>query len=175
MRLGLRPDVVVGDLDSLDAATHSLLQAAGCRFVVHPAAKDETDLELALHWAVDEGARQITVIGAFGGRPDHLLANLLLLADRRFIGLDLRLRSRQWQVWLAHNEATITGHTGDAVSLIPLSERVTGVVTDGLAYPLRGETLRRGPARGVSNVMQRDVARVCFGSGLLFVLHGPPQ
>jgi thiamine pyrophosphokinase len=174
-RLGLTPDIVVGDLDSLGAPEQARLQALGCRFSVHPAAKDETDLELALLWCVREGSRQVSVIGAFGGRPDHLLANLLLLADARFKAIELRLRARRWEVWLARGETTIAGQAGDTVSLIPLSETVSGVVTDGLLYPLCGETLRRGPARGVSNVMHGATASVRFRRGLLVVMHGPAQ
>ena len=175
LRLGLAPDLVVGDLDSLAGAERDRLQAAGCRFVIHAVAKDETDLELALLWCAERKAGSITVIGAFGGRPDHLLANLLLLADARFRGINLRLRSRAWEVWLARSEAVIAGQPGDTVSLIPLSERVTGVATDGLVFPLCEETLRRGPARGVSNVMLGSIARVRFRSGQLVVLHGPKQ
>ncbi len=172
--LGLTPALVVGDLDSLDEGEHKRLSALGCRFVVHPVAKDETDLELALHWCCRDGATDITVVGAFGGRPDHWLGNVMLLADPRLRHRRVTLRSRQWELWLSRGDALIQGGAGDTVSLIPLSALVTGIVTDGLLYPLHGETLRRGPARGVSNVMTQRVATVRFARGLLIVVHGPP-
>jgi thiamine pyrophosphokinase len=174
-RMGLAPDVVVGDLDSLDSEERGRLQAAGCRFQTHAVAKDETDLELALLWCRDQGATDISILGAFGGRPDHLLANILLLTDHRFKGIAMRLHGRSWEMWLAQGEATILGRPGDTVSLIPLSPRVSGVVSDGLLYPLRSEALRRGQARGVSNVMLGSQAHVRFGRGLLLVIHGPAQ
>jgi thiamine pyrophosphokinase len=174
-RLGLSPDVVVGDMDSLGEQDRALLQATGCRILVHPVAKDETDLELALLWCRDDGAHDVTVVGGLGGRPDHALANQLLLADQRFRTLNITLRSREWAVQLSRGDTWLHGKIGDTVSLIPLSERVSGVVTDGLLYPLRNETLRRGPARGVSNSMLAPDAHVHFERGLLFVMHGPDQ
>ncbi len=172
LRMGLAPDIVVGDMDSLGSEDHDRLQAAGCRFVIHPVAKDETDLELALLWCKDDGADDVIVVGAFGGRPDHALANQLLLADARFRKMNLHLCVRDWDVWLARGDTIIHGRAGDTVSLIPLTERVTAVVTDGLLYPLRRETLRRGPARAVSNSMLAATAHVHFERGLLIVMHG---
>lgn len=173
--LGLTPAIVVGDLDSLDAAEQEWLRGAGCRFLVHPAAKNETDLELALGWCVEQGALDITVLGAFGGRPDHWLGNVMLLASARLRHRRVVLHGRRWQVWLARGEATVRGQAGDIVSLIPLSARVTGIVTDGLLYALRDETLHRGPARGLSNVMLGEQAQVRFRSGLLLIVHGSPS
>jgi len=174
-RLGLQPDVVIGDLDSLGDEEREQLQTAGCRFFVHPAEKNETDLELALLWCVQAGISTATVIGALGGRPDHAVANLLLLTDPRFATMQLCLRSREWEVWPVRSEVTITGLAGDTVSLIPISAAVDGIHTQGLAYPLHGESLLRGPARGVSNVMLNTVAHLHIESGLLLVMHGPPQ
>jgi thiamine pyrophosphokinase len=172
MRLGLRPEIVVGDLDSLDAHEKERLQAAGCRFVVHPRAKDETDLELALLFARSEGARTITIIGALGNRPDHTLANLMLMTDVRFSDIDIRISAAGWEIWIVRTSLTVVGKAGDTVSLLPVTARVAGVETDGLEYPLRGETLLRGPARGVSNVMLGDKAQVRLRHGVLIVMHG---
>jgi thiamine pyrophosphokinase len=81
--LGLRPQIVIGDLDSLDPQDRQVLTEAGARLQASPADKDETDLELALRLAVAGGAEQVAVLGALGGRLDMTLANLLLLADDR--------------------------------------------------------------------------------------------
>jgi len=171
--LDITPAMVVGDLDSLDAAEQERLRRLGCSFLVHPAAKDETDLELALEWCLDHGATHITVIGAFGGRPDHWLGNVMLLTGARLRRYNIVLQARRWRLWLAHGQTTVRGQAGDIVSLIPLSDRVTGIVTEGLQYPLHNETLRRGPARGISNVMLGAQASISVRSGLLLVLHGP--
>jgi thiamine pyrophosphokinase len=174
-RLGILPNVVVGDLDSLSESEQKRLQRLGCLFAVHPAEKDETDLELALLYAIQAGAEVVTIIGVFGGRPDHELANLLLLSDRRFAAAELRMRSRQWEVVLCRDHAVVQGAPEDTVSLIPVTQSVRGVWTEGLLYPLHGETLPRGPARGVSNIMLGVTAHVRVASGLVYVFHGPPQ
>ena len=75
--MGITPDIIVGDLDSLAQGLHSELEAAGVRFEVYPARKDETDLELALRLAINEGATEIEMLAMLGGRLDQSLANLL--------------------------------------------------------------------------------------------------
>ena len=80
LALGLAVDVAVGDFDSLDPRVLEAVEAAGTRVERHPAAKDATDLELAIDVAVGLGAARIVVLGGHGGRLDHFLANALVLA-----------------------------------------------------------------------------------------------
>lgn len=170
---GLVPGVIVGDLDSLAEKDRRVLQARGCRFIVQPRAKDETDLELALSYAVRQGAREIVVIGALGGRLDHLLANLLLLALPELDGVSVRIvDGRQEALLVRGGEAvTLSGQPGDLVSLLPVGGDAQGVRTTGLAWALAGETLRFGFSRGVSNEMTGPVARVEVEDGYLLVVH----
>ena len=79
LAIDVLPDVVVGDLDSLDDVTHQRLKHAETRFITYPTHKDYTDLELAIRHALDRGATTITIFGALGGRWDQSLANLMLL------------------------------------------------------------------------------------------------
>lgn len=166
---GLRPDVVVGDMDSLDEESARRLEAAGCRLVRHPVHKDETDLELALDLALVEGATEITILGALGGRLDQTLANILLLANPRFRRAPITICEGPDRLWLGGSPVVVRGKAGDVVSLLPLSAEVAGVATAGLQYPLRGETLYLGSTRGISNVMLGDEAIVTFEGGLLLV------
>ena len=169
--LGLRPQVVVGDLDSLAPEAQATLEAEGVDFVVHPRAKDETDLELGLLYAVERGATEITVLGAWGGRIDHTLGNVFLLAHPRLAGIDVRIVSATQRVVLVHQEASFRGSAGDLLSLLPLGGDVQGITTTGLAYPLRDEALVFGPARGISNVFTGGTATVRLRSGLLLAVH----
>jgi thiamine pyrophosphokinase len=171
LSLGLKPEVVVGDLDSLDEAHQVQLKAMGCRFVVYPAAKDWTDLELALKLAVEEGATEVVVLGALGGRLDQELANVLLLLLPELEGTPTRIVDDRQEMFVTRDRAEITGQPGDVVSLMPLGGNAQGIVTDGLMYPLRDEPLFSGPARGISNVMTGSVARVTLRSGALLVVH----
>jgi thiamine pyrophosphokinase len=172
---GLTPAHVVGDLDSLSPEQRVMLEAAGTSLHTHPPAKDETDLELALMWAATQpDVTQIIVLGALGGRPDQALANLLLLALPALAGCEVIIADDAWTIRCLRGGETTTlhGQPGDTLSLLPLGGDAVGVTTHGLAYPLRDETLFFGPARGVSNEFDGEIAKVSLRAGLLWCLHG---
>ncbi len=173
---GLLPDLVIGDMDSLPEEARAVLAAEGCRFIEHPRAKDETDLELALVHVLQEGAREIVVLGALGGRLDHALANILLLTLPSLAGVPVRIAEGDQQALLVRGGEAVelAGARGDLVSLVPLGGDVRGVITRGLAWALREDTLRFGSSRGVSNEMTSNKAGIQVGEGLLLVVHGPP-
>ncbi|MBN1483436.1 MAG: thiamine diphosphokinase [Chloroflexia bacterium] len=171
--LGLCPDLVIGDLDSLDPATEHWLQERRVAMQQHPRDKDETDLELALLHAARAGAQKITVLGALGGRIDQTLANLQLLAHPALAGLDVRLVGPDFSLFLLRGgeSGVIEGHIGDTVSLLPLSTKAQGIRTQGLRWALNGDDLEFGPARGVSNELTQPRARVHLEQGLLLLMH----
>jgi thiamine pyrophosphokinase len=171
-QLGLQPQVVVGDLDSLAGDVRASLEERGCRFIDHPARKDETDTELAIQHALGLGADEIVLLGAIGGRLDHTLANVLLLGMPALKGVRARIVAGGTEAWLIHagEELAIHGQPGDTVTLLPLGQDAVGITTTGLEWVLDDDTLYFGPARGVSNVMTADVARVALREGLLLVL-----
>jgi thiamine pyrophosphokinase len=169
--LGIRPDVVIGDLDSLPDREREALETHDVCLVRHPRAKDETDLELALLYAAEQGAQQITVLGVRGGRLDHELGNLLLLVHPALRGTDVRLRAGGQEAMLIAGERVLSGKAGDLLSLLPVGGDAHGITTEGLEYALRDETLRLGPARGVSNVFVDQVVSVRVRSGLLLAIH----
>jgi thiamine pyrophosphokinase len=173
---GLEPEVVIGDMDSIHAETRARLEGQGVRFVVHPRAKDETDMELALTFAVEQGADEIVVLGALGNRLDHTLSNVLLLALPALETAIVRIVAGEQEASLlqAGQAVTLEGQAGDVVSLLPLGGSVTGVRTSGLVWALEGETLRFGHSRGVSNEMTGAAAHVEIENGCLLVIHGPP-
>jgi thiamine pyrophosphokinase len=172
--VGRVPDVVIGDLDSLDAAARFQLENAGAHIISFPARKDETDLELALCHAVQFGAREIVILGALGGRLDQTLANLMLLALPELAACAVRIVAGAESVSLARGgegPRSIEGRPGDTVSLIPVGGDAAGVTALGLEWPLARATLRMGPARGVSNVMTAPTATVSLEQGLLLCIH----
>jgi len=173
LSLGLAPHIVVGDMDSLDAGLREQLGRQGCRLVLHPAEKDETDLELALLLAVDERATDIVLLGALGGRLDQLLANVLLLTLPELAGASVKLADEEQETFVIRggHQATVEAQVGDTLSLIPLNGNASGVYTEGLKWPLSGETLFAGPARGVSNVVVSLPVCIKVEKGLLLVVH----
>ena len=171
--LGLRIDHWVGDGDSFDAPGIERLRRAGIPVDLVSAAKDESDLELAVGQAVALGATDITVLGGLGGpRLDHTMANIALLAHPALAGRTARLLDAETRVSLLTGpaRAAFDGRPGDLVSLLPLSSDVAGITTDGLEYPLRDEALPIGPARGLSNVRLGPTATVTIRSGRLLVV-----
>lgn len=171
LSLGEQPDVVIGDLDSLPAATREDLQAAGTLILEHAAQKDETDLELALTYAAANYEEEVRVFAGLGGRVDQMLANVLLLAHPALKNRPIRFQTEHEQMWLITERTRIDGERGDTVSLIPLGGDVHVDSTDGLRWSLQDETLAFGPARGVSNEMTDDVAGVSVTSGHLLCVH----
>ncbi|MFZ5821533.1 MAG: thiamine diphosphokinase [Chloroflexota bacterium] len=171
LAMGRLPYLLVGDLDSVDAALLAHLETAGVEIHRYRTDKDETDLELALRHALEGGADSILIVGALGGRLDQTLANLSLLTDPKFAGLDLRLDDGAEEAFFCRRQAEVRGRSGEVVSLIPWGGPVEGVVTEGLQWKLSGETLYAHKARGVSNRMVGEAACVEIWSGLLLIVH----
>ncbi len=178
--LGLRPDLVVGDLDSAEPALVRRLALAGIEVRRVPAEKDESDLELALEAAIERGADRVVALGALGGpRVEHALSaiELLVLAGER--GVDMALADDRSTLRLLEHGGPvgsapgldIAGEPGDFVSLFPWGGDALGVVTEGLRYPLRDEPLLMGPSRGLSNELAGSTASVRCRSGRLLVIH----
>lgn len=168
--LGLRVDLVVGDLDSVDPDALEAAVAAGSSVERHPAAKDHTDLELAVLVAKRLGARRLTLVGGHGGRLDHALANVLALAQLGFAGITIDAVIGRARVAVVHDEVVLDGDRGDLVSLLPAGGAVSGVRTTGLAFALDGEDLEPGTTRGVSNEMVATRATVSVEAGVLLVV-----
>jgi thiamine pyrophosphokinase len=166
-----RPDLLIGDLDSIDPQDREALAAKGVESVVFPVHKDQTDLELALDYAIAHGFGRILVIAPFGGRLDQTLANVALL---RYPGLEdrqMRLDDGVQEALLIRDKTELDGQVGDVLSLLPLDGDVSGVSTEGLRYPLHHETLFAHRTRGISNVFSSDRASVSAGDGCLLCIH----
>ncbi len=172
LRLGLSPAVVIGDLDSLPSEVRARLEAAGTTFLAFPRDKDYTDLELALRHAVDNGARDILLLGLLGGRLDQTLANIFLLAlpDWEPARLWFVADSDTGYLVRGGDVLVLRGHPGDIVSLIPITPTVHRVTTQGLRWPLHDATLHFGHTLTISNEMVAPQAEVQVGEGKMVVV-----
>ncbi|RRR75976.1 MAG: thiamine diphosphokinase [Candidatus Viridilinea halotolerans] len=168
---GMTPHFVIGDHDSLMPAAAEAFAAAGVALVRYPTAKDETDLELALLAAVERGAQQIDILGAFGGRWDQTLANVSLLAMPELRERQVRLLAAEQEAYLAHSATPIAGALNDIVSLLPLAGSARGITTHGLRYPLHNAELHFERSRGISNQICDLPAHVAVAEGILLVVH----
>ena len=161
---GLTPSLVVGDFDSIE------IDPTGVRSERHSPDKDATDLELALDAALTFEPRRLLVLSAAGDRLDHLVGELALLASPRFAAVQVDAVFDDATVCVVRTERRLTGSTGELVSLIPVHGPALGVTTEGLAYPLHGETLEAGSSRGISNVFGGPEARISLESGVLLAI-----
>jgi thiamine pyrophosphokinase len=173
--LGRGIDLWVGDGDSIGEDELAALARAGVPIRRSPVDKDESDTELALLAALDAGARRVTICGALGGaRIDHELANVWLLGHPRLAGCDVRLLDAAVRIRLVGpGRADLGGRIGDLVSLLPFAGDAAGLATEGLRYPLRDESLRSGPSRGLSNVRVAKHASLDVGSGRILLVETP--
>lgn len=172
LALGRRPDVVVGDFDSLDTALVEQFAASGTKIERHAVAKNQTDLELAIERAIHDGAREIWLVAATGGRLDQSLANLLILAQREWpVQLKVFSQGQIAQVLRSEERLELYDRIGATLSILPLTQQVTGITYRGMAYPLENATLQLGSTRGISNEIIASPASLEIQSGMLLVVY----
>jgi len=171
--LGLWPSVVIGDLDSLSNSDQEALVAHGIQIIAYPRDKDQTDLELALNYAIQIGVEEIVLFGMIGGRLDQTLANLLLLSREEWGTIRLVAIDGPDTIYLLRDSDRIfvQGKRGDIISLVPLSPKVTGVTTRGLRWPLKRASLQFGSTLSLSNELADVSAQVQIGTGKLLLIH----
>jgi thiamine pyrophosphokinase len=172
--LNLELHSIVGDLDSISHKMGSSFFEQGLHIQSHPPEKDETDLELALLYALSEKVEEILILGAIGGRLDMTLSNLLLMSIPRFERVRVEIWYSTQTAWFIRPPGDeVQGAPGDTLSLIPFTEIVKGITTSGLSYPLNNENLKAGPSRGLSNVLTDSTAGIELQEGILLAIHTP--
>ncbi len=170
--LGLRVNLVIGDMDSVDHAVLAAAEANGVIVQRVPHDKEATDTELALLSAVSQGARHIVLVTGGGGRLDHQLGVLSVLRhpalkDREVVAL---WDTARLQLLRGPGLCTIHGKVGDVVGLVAQDETATGVTTNGLKWELNDDSLTAHTSRGVSNELVTTTATISIASGQLFVI-----
>ncbi len=171
LAIGIIPSIIIGDLDSLSEVEVRTFTEMDVEILRYSPVKDETDLELALAYALRTGFSQIVIVGALGGRLDQTLGNLALLTNPGISKLDIRLDDGLTEAFFIDNVGVILGEPGDTISFIPWGGPVEGVVTAGLLYPLHGETLIPYRTRSISNQLLGHTASLRLKSGLLLCIH----
>ena len=164
--LGVPVDLVVGDFDSITSATLARVPAAE----PYPPDKDATDLELALDAALRSAPERVLVVGSAGGRLDHLVSSLLLLAAEKYAGVVVDAVLGGAQVHVVRGERVLQGEVGELVSLFAVHARAEGVTTSGLVYPLHDEPLEPGSSRGTSNAFHEPEARITVARGVVLAV-----
>ncbi len=175
-QLGIRPHVLLGDLDSAPEKLISRAVADGVSLQRHPRKKDKTDLELALNLACSRGAETVALFGALGGRWDMSLANLLLPAATAYNTMRITLYDDQTRIDLLRDneQLELAAEAGSRISLLPVNAAVEGVTLTGFQYPLTNYTLSFASTLGISNILVEDKGSISVGKGLLLIVLTAP-
>ncbi len=164
-RLGLRPTAVVGDLDSVSPDTRAWL---GEDCMVDRPDQDRTDLDKALEYAFDElGINNLTVLAALGGRTDHDLGNLGLLA-RMAMGERLIFEAADQTVLAVAGEAKLRARPGETWSFWTFDPSVQ-VSIEGVRWPVEGAALDVLSRPSISNEATADEIRIRSTGGAVVV------
>ena len=170
-RLGVRPGLLLGDLDSIDRKKLAPDELEHIEKIIVPAIKDDTDTQLAVDTALERGADEIIIIGGLGGRLDHTLSTVFLLEyikDKGARGVITDGRNRV-QIMESGEELTIKrGYK--YLSLVGLTDTCEGVSISGVFYPLKDAVLERKYAFAVSNEITADAAEISLSKGILLVI-----
>lgn len=151
LRYGLRPDMVIGDMDSISSGIDKV------KTMVYPVRKDFTDGELVLDYVLKQGFEELVLLGFTGTRMDHTITNIAMLRKAAFKGIPCVMIDENNEIYYMVKNLQVTGKKGDPISIVPLGGDLVGVTTQGLEYPLYHERLYYGQSRGVSNVMTGDI------------------
>jgi thiamine pyrophosphokinase len=169
-KLGIKPDVIIGDMDSIEPAQLASYSAQGVKVIKYPANKDFTDTELALDYALDLKPTAIYIWGALGGRLDHTLANVFLLRKGQKAGIKTYLIDEYCEAFIVDKEAAFVDAQGVTVSLFAFSPQVDGLSLSGFVYPLKDAVLTIGESLGVSNIINKAHAKISVRVGNLLVI-----
>ncbi|MCD2492372.1 thiamine diphosphokinase [Lacrimispora sp. NSJ-141] len=168
--LGLTPDLIIGDFDTVDGDLLETYKKAGIRLETHRPEKDATDTELAFSYALDlPGAEEIVILGALGRRFDHALGNLHVLIQGLRRQIPCRIIDSHNSVCLLDRGRTFRREElrGTYISFIPMTEQVTGVTLTGFKYPLKNAVLLQGSSLGISNELSAEAGTLSFETGIL--------
>ena len=169
-RLGLQPDFIVGDFDTV---SRNLLSYYDESIILrHPPEKDQTDTELAIETAVDQKCNALVFFGATGSRLDHSLANIFLLQGLLNAGIEAVILNENNKLYLKKQGFHIKRKDacGDYLSLLPLTETVEGVTLSGVKYPVENLTFYRERTLGISNEITEEEAKIEFKKGIFIVV-----
>ncbi|MEX1139852.1 MAG: thiamine diphosphokinase [Bacteroidota bacterium] len=165
-----KPDLIIGDLDSIKSSTIRKFKSVRTRRI---ADQNSTDLEKALTWVIGRNYESVDVLGALGGRVDHLAGNLSALG-KFSRSAEIRFLDDEGIMTAVGSELTFEADRGTTVSLIPLS-RCEGIVTRGLKWELRNGILELGVRESTSNEVRSSpvMVQVRRGTLLLYMLVDP--
>ena len=172
LKMGLIPDVVIGDMDSIKFGVKEEIRnkSTKTKYISTSPEKDESDTQLAVEYALGLDVKKIIITGAVGGRIDHTLANIILLSSPGLEDIDARILTDNSDMFIVRKPVNINGVPGKTITLISLSPYTYFTGTSGLKYELKEEELIFSPVRGLSNEFIDKKAKLEIRDGTLLVI-----
>ncbi|CCK79405.1 thiamine diphosphokinase [Desulfobacula toluolica] len=167
--LNILPHVMIGDFDSVNPNDKQFFKEQNVKILPFPPRKNQTDSELCVSYALEKNATDITLLGVTGTRLDHTLANIFLLKKLARKNILARIINKHNQIYMVTAFIELKGQPGDLLSVIPITEKATGVTLTGLEYPLTNANIEMGSSLGISNCFKQTTATVCIEKGILIV------
>ncbi|MEH7094654.1 thiamine diphosphokinase [Neobacillus vireti] len=168
------PSMAFGDFDSVSEEELSAIEHQVTGIKKYKPEKDETDMELALNWALEQNPDTIHLFGATGGRLDHLLANVQLLLNpiKSRNPANVYLIDEKNIVFLKEaGRYTIEKVASKKyISFVPLTLDVTDLTLEGFKFPLKNHHIYLGSTLCISNELISDYGTFSFSKGILIVV-----
>ncbi|MCP4719491.1 MAG: thiamine diphosphokinase [Desulfobacteraceae bacterium] len=168
-QMNIPPHFIIGDMDSIHQDTRLFFEKNLTPIITYPSRKDSTDTDLCIDFALQKGATAITLLGATGTRLDHTLANIFLLRRLADLGVESRIMDANNEIYLVTDHLKLYGKKGEFLSVIPISDKVTGLTLTGLEYPLENASIPMGSSLGISNYFKKTCATISITTGVLLV------
>lgn len=171
IKIGLMPDLVVGDLDSIEKETLEILKEKKIKIIKHSEEKDYTDTELSIQYLVDKKVKEIILMGVIGSRLDHTLANVFLLNNLLDIGIESRIISDKNLVYITNEKLVLEKMKNSFVSIIPINSEGAILTLKGFKYETKKEKFSFSSSYGISNeiVEEKGIIEVYKGNCLVIV------
>jgi thiamine pyrophosphokinase len=166
--LNLKPDIIIGDMDSITAETMTFFEAI--EFETYPSKKDETDTELAITHAIKMGADKVIILGGLGSRMDHSLGNIYLLKRFMDVGIEAEMVNENNHIRLIGKTTGFNFPIGTTVSILPIGGEVEGLTITGFEYPITEGQMTIDKPYGISNVTNENTQRITFKKGMLLMV-----
>ena len=163
---GFTPDIVIGDLDSFKYTNHKNIN------VLKLEDQDSTDLDKALEYALDKGAKTCSVLGALGKRIDHQQKNLSSLIEFHDRFESIIFEDDYGKTFLADSPYEENIPIDTTISFFPVSGFIENFISSGVLYPLNNVTLKPGVQDATSNTVTASPVTLEFSSGKLAVFIG---
>ncbi|RDU38529.1 thiamine diphosphokinase [Neobacillus piezotolerans] len=171
---GIKPDAAFGDFDSVTKKELAEFETSIPDLKKYKPEKDETDMELALSWAIRQNPESIAIFGATGGRIDHFLANIHLLEKYATEGKSCEISLIDCSNYVSVKKPGayhVEKESGKKyISFLPGSLDVSGLTLRGFKYPLENKYVPRGSTLCVSNELIDETGTFSFSEGILIVI-----